>query len=380
MNASSFPMAPAPRRIAVFRALPFDDLLDTVPALRALRRAAPQARISLVGLARARGFVERYPELVDELIVFPGAPGFPGQADADAGLPDFLARLRARRFDLAIQLHGSGGAANTLLREFGARANAGFVERGEARPRGCFIGWPDALPESERYLALMEALGARAVDRQPAFPLQPRDRDECAALVAAHGLEPERLVLIHPGARLPSRRWPAERFAAVADNLAADGWQIAITGTTADAPLTGAVLGEMAAPALHLTGLTSLGGMAALVARARLVVCNDTGISRIAAAVRTASVVVATGSDTRRWAPLDRARHRVLADYPPCRPCQLQECPHDHACARNVSVEQVVGAACAQLDRVRGARPAAPNVLHTAAGLARAAQEWHHAA
>ncbi|ALK30190.1 SDR family NAD(P)-dependent oxidoreductase [Burkholderia plantarii] len=250
------------------------------------------------------------------------------------------------------------------------------VEPGEARPRGCFIGWPDARPESERYLALMEALGARAIDRQLAFPLQQRDRDECAALVAAHGLEPERLVLIHPGARLPSRRWPAERFAAVADNLAADGWQIAITGTTADAPFTGAVLGEMAAPALHLTGLTSLGGMAALVARARLVVCNDTGISRIAAAVRTACVVVVAGSDTRRPAPPDRA----LADYPPCRPCQPQECPHDHACAHDVSVEQVVGAACAQLDRVRGAVPAEPNVLHTAAGLARAAREWHHAA
>ncbi|UVS95498.1 glycosyltransferase family 9 protein [Burkholderia glumae] len=381
MNDYSFPMAPAPRRIAVLRALPCDDLLDTVPALRALRRAAPQARISLVGLPRAQRFVERYPDLLDELIVFPAAPGFPAPPEADAGLPDFLARLRARRFDLAIQLHGSGGGANTLLREFGARANAGFVERGEALPHGCFIACPDTLPEAQRCLALMEALGAPATGRQPAFALQRRDPDECAALVATHGLEPERLVLIHPGARLPSRRWPAEHFAAVADNLAADGWQIAITGTAADAPATGAVLGEMTAPALHLTGLTSLGGMTALVARSRLVVCNDTSIARIAAAMGTASVVVAAGRDARHPAPPDPTRQRVQADCPPRRPCLLRDdCPHDPACTRDPGVERVVGAALAQLHRVRGAQPAAPNVLHTAAGLARAAREWHHAA
>jgi ADP-heptose:LPS heptosyltransferase len=112
----------------------------------------------------------------------------------------------------------------------------------------------------------------------------------------------ERLVLIHPGAQLPSRRWSAERFAAVADNLAAEGWQIAITGTAAEASVTGGVLGAMTAPALHLAGATSLGGLAAIVSEACLVVCNDTGISHIAAAVATASVVIASGSDTRRWA------------------------------------------------------------------------------
>ena len=55
-----------------------------------------------------------------------------------------------------------------------------------------------------------------------------------------------------------------------------------------------------------------LGGLAALAARARLVVANDTGISHIAAAVKAPSVIVATGSDARRWAPLDRQLHRVL--------------------------------------------------------------------
>jgi ADP-heptose:LPS heptosyltransferase len=380
MNAASFLMALAPRRIVVFRALQLGDMLCAVPALRALRNAAPRAHIALIGLPWAQAFVERYADLIDELIIFPGAVGFPEQAESNAGLPAFFSRMRARRFDLSIQLHGSGGIANDLLLELGARAQAGFIQPVEPERPGCFIVWPDDLPESERYLALTDALGAPATERHLTFPLGRRDGEEYAELVAAHGVEAQRLVLIHPGAQLPSRRWPTARFAAVADNLAAGGWQIAVTGTAAEASLTGAVLGAMAAPALFLAGATSLGGLAALVAHARLVVCNDTGISHIAAAVATASVVIASGSDTRRWAPLDQARHRVLADYPACRPCMFRECPYGHPCALNVGVEQVVEAARAQLARAAGAHPGTPNALHEDARTTGASGELHHVA
>ncbi|MFL9922065.1 glycosyltransferase family 9 protein [Paraburkholderia fungorum] len=377
MNAPSFLTAFAPRRIVIFRALQLGDMLCAVPALRALRHAAPQAHIALIGLPWAQAFVERYANLLDELIVFPGALGFPEQPESNAGLPTFFSPMRARRFDLAIQLHGSGGIANDLLLELGARAQAGFVQPGEPARHGCFLDWPDDLPESERYLALTSAMGAPVIERQAAFPLTTRDSDEYAALASMHGLEAQRLVLVHPGAQLPSRRWPAERFAAVADLLAADGWQIAITGTAAEAALTGAVLGAMTAPALYLAGATSLGGLATLVADARLLVCNDTGVSHIAAAVATASVVIACGSDTRRWAPLDHARHRVLADYPACRPCMFRDCPYGHPCALNVGVDQVVAAARAQLAQVQGACPGAPNALHADS---RTLKEMPHAA
>ncbi|MGN6319992.1 glycosyltransferase family 9 protein [Trinickia sp.] len=362
----NFPASPElspPRRIAVFRALQLGDMLCSVPALRALRRAWPDAHVTLIGLPWATRFVERFPSLIDELVVFPGARGFPEQEESDAGLPRFFAAMRDRRFDLAIQMHGSGGPANDIVRQFGAAAYAGFRQPHEARDDG-FIAWPEDLPEPHRYLALMRALGIDAKDDALWFPLTPHDRCEYAALETRHGIEPERLIVLHPGAQLPSRRWPAARFAQVADALSANGWQIAITGTSNEAAITAAVLGEMAAPALHLTGSTTLGGLAALVARARLVVCNDTGISHVAAAMRTPSTVIASGSDTRRWAPLDRARHRVLADYPPCRPCAFRDCPYGHTCALNVSVDRVVEAALDQLAHRARAHPAGENVLH----------------
>src|SRR5258708_2241364 len=91
--------------------------------------------------------------------------------------------------------------------------------------------------------------------------------------------------------------------------------------------------------------------LAALVGRSRLVVCNDTGLSHVAAAMRTPSVVIASGSDTHRWAPLDHERHRVLADYPPCRPCSFRECPYGHPCALAIDAQQVLDTARMQLNR-----------------------------
>jgi len=359
----------SPRRIAVFRALQLGDLLCSVPALRALRAALPHAHITLIGLPWARSFADRYAELIDAFEVFPGARGFPEQPEDESGLPAFVDAMRARRFDLAIQLHGSGGIANALVASFGARALAGFSQPGETPPRGCFVAWPDALPEPERYNALMRALGIDAASADLWFPLTAQDVNDYDALVARHGLHPERLVLVHPGAQLPSRRWPPERFAAVADELAADGWQIAVTGTAGEVELTARVVGAMTQPARHLAGETSLGALAALVAHARLVVCNDTGLSHVAAAMHTRSVVIASGSDTRRWAPLDRDRHRLLADWPACRPCMFRECPYGHPCALNVGVAPVAGEARAQLEcalaESGAARPAAAPVAAT---------------
>lgn len=338
------------RRIAVFRALQLGDLLCAVPALRALRQAAPQAEITLIGLPWAAGFVDRFSAHVDRHLGFPGYPGMPEiEPDPDPqALPRFMAAAQGRQFDLALQLHGSGRLSNPLVLALGAARAAGFYAEGEPCPDpATFAPWSDTEHEVLRCLRLLRLLGVPACGEHLEFPL--RDEDQAALAQAAPGLARGSYVCVHPGARLPTRRWPAIRFAQVADALAAQGWTVVLTGSPDERALARAVRGAMRATPLDLSGRTTLGSLAALLAGARLLVCNDTGVSHVAAALSTPSVVVCCGADPGRWAPLDRVRHRVLHADVPCRPCMHQACPIDHPCATRVeraSVLETVSALC----------------------------------
>ncbi|HEX5442817.1 MAG TPA: glycosyltransferase family 9 protein [Pirellulales bacterium] len=333
-------------RVAVLRALQLGDLLCAVPALRALRGALPKARITLIGLAWAREFAERFNRYVDDFLELPGFPGLPEREFDSAAFLDFLAAAHKRRFDLAIQLHGSGSFVNPLTAMLGARHNAGYFVPGDYCPDPQrFLPYPNHLPEVRRHLALMEFLGAPPLGEELDFPVREADRDALAELGDARRLRRGEYVCIHPGARYLSRRWGAERFAAVADRLDAMGLQVVITGSRSEAELADAVATAMRRPSINLAGRTTLGSLAALLDNARLVVSNDTGISHVATGVHVPSIVVVTGSDPKRWAPLDRRRHRIISHRVDCQPCEHVICPIGHPCATELSPERVFEAA-----------------------------------
>lgn len=343
MNA---PTAAAVRRIVVFRALMLGDMLCAVPALRALRAGFAHAAITLVGLPWARALAQRL-SCVDDFIDFPGHPALPETGCDVRALPDFLAQVQRRRFDLAIQLHGSGETTNPIVATFGAQRLAGFAGPHAWRPAADapdFVAWPERGHEIDRLLALTDHLGCARQGRELEFPLSDADRQAARTLLHEAPRPQAPYVCVHAGAQLPSRRWDPRRFAVVADALAARGRTVVLTGTAAEAGVVADVAACMRRPGLNLAGRTSLWTLGALVEGAELVVCNDTGLSHIAAALRRPSVVVACGSDTRRWAPLDGTRHRVLAEPVPCRPCGFRDCPYDHACAQAITPVHVLRA------------------------------------
>ena len=302
--------------VVVFRALHLGDMLCAVPALRALRASLPKARITLVGLPWARQFARRFHHYIDDFIPFPGHPLLPEQPMRQEELTPFYAGLCARRFTLALQLHGNGAVANEIVAGFGARAMAGYCQGDPvATEHTLLYPYPEVGAEPDRLLRLVERLGASAAGDYLEFPLAQEDRQELEASGIAQGLVPGNYICVHPGARKRDKRWPARRFAEVADRLAAEfGVGVAVTGSAEDAELAGEVASHMQARAVNAAAPISVGALAALLKNARLLVCNDTGVSHIAAGLRLKSVVIFSRADIARWAPLDREQHRCIWD------------------------------------------------------------------
>jgi ADP-heptose:LPS heptosyltransferase len=120
-------------------------------------------------------------------------------------------------------------------------------------------------------------------------------------------------VLVHPGAAYPARRWPADRFAAVARAVVAAGHRVEVTGGPGEEALAQAVADAAGSPgASALGGRTSLGDLAARVAHARLVVCGDTGVAHLATAFGTPSVLLFGPTSPARWGPPPGGPHTVI--------------------------------------------------------------------
>jgi ADP-heptose:LPS heptosyltransferase len=306
LEITPFSGSPAinPSRIAIFQALNLGDLLCATPALRALRHRFPEAEIVLLGRSWARELVDRLPS-VDRFMPFPGYPGIAESPRDTTGSVSIWPR-----FDLAIQMHGSGRESNGFVASLGAGHSLGYGSGSDDRLT-TVLEWIEDEPEPIRWLRLVGAAGATADGLHLELPITPVERARAIALLAP--LDGAQKIGLHVGASDPERRWPPEAFAALADHLIdALGARIILTGSVEERPLTAAVREAMRGEALDLAGMTSLGEFAAVIGALDLLVTNDTGASHVAAAARTPSVILFGPSRPDRWAPLDLGRHHIV--------------------------------------------------------------------
>jgi len=380
-------IVPGVRRIAVLRANAVGDYVLTLPALEALKSAYPAATLTLLGKRWHAQFLDGRPGPVDEVVCLPAVPGLTAPADTplatgdsgdsgDEELGDFLAQMRQRQFDLALQLHGGGQYSNPLVRALGARVTAGFRAPGASALDRNF---PYLVPDIDlhpRALLLHECVGlvgARAASVEPRLSLRERDHAQLSrALPALHRIA-ERLVVLQPGATDPRRRWHAEGFAEVGDALAEQGAVVAINGDPAEAELVHRVAAAMRHRAVALPGTLSLGALCGLLARACLVVSNDTGPAHLARALGIPTVTLYWIGNLPSYGPLSARWHRVAVSYRiHCPVCGARvfdrHCGHGASLLDEIAADAVVELALAayrasverENDRVRGADPLTP--------------------
>jgi lipopolysaccharide heptosyltransferase II len=345
-------------RILLLRLREIGDVVFTTPAIRALRRRFPDAFISYVVEPHAAPVVRHNPHL-DDVIVAPRGRGPRGRL-ADLAL---VRRLRAGRYDVAIDFHG-GPRAAWLTWLSGAQRRIGYAAPGRSWMYTDRIRRPRELRARHSVRNQWDLLAPLNIpDPDPAEdPVEMRTDAASSAAVAtrldAAGVAPDSdVVVLHVSAGNPFRRWPLDHFVAVAGRLAADPRRrIVITSGPADRDAAAQVVAAAraglrpdAADRVLACGEFSLLELRALLERAAVYIGGDSGPLHIAAT--TAVPIVGLYGPTlpersAPWRPPHFPSIAVAAGELPCRPCHQRVCaPGDFRCLTRIAPERVVEAA-----------------------------------
>jgi ADP-heptose:LPS heptosyltransferase len=324
-------------RVLVVRLDSDGDVLLAGPAIRAV--AAGAGRVTVLCGPRGRQAAELLPG-ANEIVVHraPWIDPEPEPVSARRTLT-LVARLTALRLDQALVLtswHQSALPTALLLRLAGVRTIAAISEDYPGSLVDVRHRVAPNMHEVERGLSLAGTLGYEL----------PRDDDRGLRIVRGVQENPVRdasYVVVHPGASVPARTWPAEKHAALVAELAATGRRVVVTGGPGERRLTSFVAGDVA---LDLGGRTKFATLAEVLAGADVTVVGNTGPAHLAAAVGTPVVSlfapVVPASCWRPWG----VPHIVLGDqHAPCAGSRARVCPVEgHPCLDGVSVGEVLAA------------------------------------
>lgn len=304
------------------------------PTVTALRRAFPAAWIAALARAPLMGLLEDNPHLSEVLS---------GDA-AGAHLP-FPHLLKKKGFDLILLLPNSFRSA-LLAFLCGPPYRVGYATDHRRLLLTNFLetdGHSRPVHQVESYLNLLRVLDIQPEEGELLVPVGPQARAFAEAVWAAQGIGPQQLVIgLSPAAAFgPSKCWPAEYYARLADRLVTElGAAVFFFGHRTERRQVEGIVGRMQQPAVSMAGKDDLQKLAAMLQRCHLLISGDTGPMHLARAVGTPVVALFGPTDPRLTAPYG-GESVVIRREVPCSPCFKQVCPIQHPCMTGITVEEV---------------------------------------
>lgn len=349
------------KRILVLRYRFIGDTILTVPFLRNLRRAEPEACIVWVVAPGSSDVVRGIP-YVDEMIYWDPVTIHADSRGAHRTLGAkwrFIRELRAQRFHKVYVLKRSLSSAIIALLT-GARERVGFDTEGRGLLLTKRVPYRHDRHEVQNFLEVLRADGVPVTDDYLESWTTEEEERKASELLTREGFAPdERFVLLHPFAATPQRGWHLEDFAALAGSLRAEGLRVAVLGAPRERDIFEQTRGLFGGECTDLVGKSDLRTSMALLRRAALFVGNDSGIMHLAAAAGTPLVALFGPQSPVKFGPWSE-RARIVYKRFPCSPCGQKfftECEPSvrmkPACMEAISVDEVLDA-CRELLRRSG--------------------------
>lgn len=312
------------RRVLVVRADNLGDVVLATPALRALRVAVPHADIDLLASPVGATVAPMIPAVRDVLTVSASWQQAGGTGASATEEWRLVERIRASGYDAMLVLTSPsqspwpvahvGLLAGIPLRAVHSAEFGGAVATHWVTPP------PEGIHQADRCLHLLAALGIPPAGTELELDIPAGDRSGPFAVLA-------------PGGSCQSRRYPADRFAAAARILAGTGLPVRVTGSPKEAPLVDEVVTSAAHPLVTPLGEVTVPELAAAIAAADVVLCNNSGCLHLADAAHVPVVVTYAGTEPPTEMPPRTTPAAELLTRPvPCSPCRQFRCPYHQEC------------------------------------------------
>ena len=339
------------KNILIIKPSSLGDIVLALPALTALRKSFPDAKISWLIRPEFAPLLENHPHLT-EIIAFDRK--FLGKAwfhpGAFGALISLIRRLRQAKFDAVIDLQGLFRTAS-LAWFSGCKRRFGMAKTREL----AHLFYTHKTPQTKElihlvdyYLEITKTAGAAESDVQFVLPHHPEAADSLGRLLKSHDIEPENYAVFVPGSAHKDKRWPIERFAELAGKISSQfGLHIVATGNAGEAALIENLKELAKVPVANIAAQTSLSELVVLLKNAKLVVSNDTGPGHIAAALSTPLVLMFSWSNPARIAPYKRSEC-LVAREPFGRGHRIKSTDPRHN-VDTITVDEVFQKACEQL-------------------------------
>ena len=324
-----------------------------VPALRELRRILPRAHLTLVARPGAADiFIDA--DFVDEVLVYDRKGLISAWNQARA--------WRRRTFDLAVLFQNAfEAAAIAFLARIPTRIGYDTERRGFLLTHSLPLpAWKNERHESFYYLNIvgeLERLSSgepRTEITEPRFDLRVSEDRKRKALMFLHEhgarLNAPLTVMCPGSINSRAKRWPAERYAQLADRLAGAGSDVALIGSPAELDVSSELCKHARSQPIVLTGKTTVAEATAIISIADVLITNDTGPAHIGAALNTPTLVIFGPTNPLTTYPMS-ARAEIIRRPPDCAPCMLRDCPIDHRCMTAISAGEVFERASIMMSR-----------------------------
>ncbi|MDZ7697183.1 MAG: glycosyltransferase family 9 protein [Deltaproteobacteria bacterium] len=333
--------------ILIIKLSAIGDVVHSLPFLEVLKGTFPRAHIDWVVEEPADEIIQGH-SMIRQVLVSPrrslvnrfreDRKWLPPAHDVQA----FVNQVRSREYDLIIDLQGlfKSGIITGLSK--GKRKIGMSGSREGAR---LFLSEPPVRVDYDRhavdrYLQIASYLGARLIKWEGRIPVSEADRESLGRKLVPYGLDAHGLVAINPMAKWTTKCWDLERFALLADKIAAEfPFKVVFTGSMEDRSIVSAIINMMNREACNFAGETTLKELSVLYEKCRLLITTDTGPMHMASAM--GCPVMALFGPTAPWrtGPYG-AGHQIIRDPIVCSPCFKRGCIHQ-TCMREITPDQV---------------------------------------